>query len=61
MLVHYKWWKHLLVFKVIKPGRKLLSFKNTNGIILVVRGKLTELLVTEESMQQQVLSGEMQL
>lgn len=49
------------MFKVIKLGEKWLGFKNTNGIVLEVREKLTGLLVTEKSMQQQVLSREMQL
>lgn len=49
------------MFKAIKLERKLLGFKHTNGMILEVRAKLTGLLVTEESRQQQVLSREMQL
>jgi len=49
------------MFKVIKLGRKLLGFKNTNAMVLEVGAKLTGLLVIEESVQQQALSREMQL
>lgn len=46
------------MFEVIKVGRKLLDFKNTNGMLLEVRAKSTGVLVTT---QQQALSREMQL
>lgn len=49
------------MFEVIKVGRKLLGFKNTNGMLLEVGAKSTGVLVTEEATQQQVLSREMQL
>lgn len=43
------------MFKVIELGRKVLGFKNQNGMVLEVRAMLTGLLVIEESMQQQVM------
>lgn len=37
------------MFEVIKVGRKLLGFRNTNGMVLEVRAKSTGVLVTKES------------
>lgn len=43
------------MFKVIELGRKVLGFKNQNGMVLEVRAMLIGLLVVEKSMQQQVM------